>query len=103
MKLVKPHISEKTVKLAKISQFTLNVDKDATKGMIRNFIKDYYGLKAKSIGIINKKSLSKKTGKGYVIDRGFKKAIVSLTKKQQIPGFEMALDTEKESKKSKKP
>jgi len=99
MKLVKPHISEKTVKLAKKSQFTLSVDKNTTKGQIASFIKKYYGLKVLHIRIINKKNLSKKTGKGYAIDRGFKKAIVLVDKKQQIPGFEIAFDTEKKTKK----
>lgn len=102
MKLIKPHISEKTVKQAKGGQFTLFVDHNTTKGQIKNYLKVFYDLKALKINIINKKDLRRKTAKGHAKDRGFKKAIVTLDDKQQIPGFEIAFDTDKKKKVAKK-
>lgn len=101
MKLIKPHISEKTVKQAKEGQFTLRVDSDITKGQVEHFLRKYYGLNAVGIRIINKRNLGKKAVKGYAKDRGLKKVIVTLGDKQKVPGFEIAFDTDKKDKAAK--
>lgn len=102
MKLIKPHISEKTVKQAKEGHFTLCIDSGVTKGQVEHFLKKYYGLNAIGIRVINKRNLNRKAVKGYAKDRGLKKVIVSLGDKQKVPGFEIAFDTDKKDKTAKK-
>ena len=99
MKILKPHISEKSVNCAKNGHYTLIIDINDTKKSIAYMIKKYFNLDVVKVQIINKKTLQKKGIKSTTKDRGMKKAIITLKDKQTIPGFEIAEDTKKKNKK----
>lgn len=89
---LRPHITEKSVNLAKAERFTLIVSSDATKASVKDAVREIFKVKAKSVNIICKKSVKQKKMRGVVLNRGFKKAIVVLKSGQKIPGFEIAQD-----------
>lgn len=98
-----PHISEKTVTLAKSGSFTVRIPSDVTKKSLISIIKENFKLKPLSVNILNGKTVVSRKGKKMSSDRGFKKAIVKLSPKEVMPGYETYLsEAKKEEKKEKK-
>jgi ribosomal protein L23 len=88
MKKISPYITEKSVELAKTGKFTLEVSFDTTKKEIESLVKKFYEVKPLSVNILKTKYLPSTKYRKKFLDRGVKKAIVSLEKGKIIPGFE---------------
>ena len=98
-----PHISEKSVILAKRGYFTIEVPSDFDKGNLVSVLRSTFKLKPLGIKVVIKKTVLAKKAKRTVSDRGLKKMIVKLGEKQIMPGFESFLTEAKEGgKKSAK-
>jgi large subunit ribosomal protein L23 len=88
--LQKPIISEKSLKLAGISQFTFVVNKDASKPQIAKAVSEQFKvdvLSVKTINVKGERKVQRRSGKSYQTT-GFKKAYVQLKKGQKIALFE---------------
>lgn len=94
--LLKPIISEKSMKLARGHFYTFEVSKNATKPQIAKAVAEKFSVKVLSVRTINVKGKVKsqrKVRKSYSI-AGFKKAIVRLSKTQKIAIFETPKEEE---------
>ena len=88
--LKRPIISEKTMKLAGISTYTFEVEKNATKPGIAKLISEMFKVNVLGVRITNVKGKVKwqrKTRRTYTL-ANTKKAIITLKKGQIIPLFE---------------
>jgi len=94
-----PHISEKSVTLAKKGYFTIEVPREMQKGSLTSVLKDTFKLDPISMKILKKKTILAKKARKTVFDRGMKKMIVKLPEKQVMPGFESFLTELKEQEK----
>ncbi|NMB56941.1 50S ribosomal protein L23 [Candidatus Beckwithbacteria bacterium] len=101
--LVRPIITEKTMALAQMSQFTFMVNLDANKNQIIKAIEDYFKVNVIEIKTITLKGKIRRFGTKRVPTQlaGTKKAIVTLKKGQKIDLFEIG-DEKEEKKKVKK-
>lgn len=98
-----PHISEKTVDLAKQGRFTVRVPYSVNKGALKSVLNNVFKLSPLEIKVINKKSITQKRAKKTSVDKGYKKFIVKLQEKQIMPGYETFLaEAKQEEKKNKK-
>ena len=79
-----PHISEKSTKLFDENKYTFRVFSWANKIEIKKAISDLYGVKVKSVKIINIKPKSRILKGLEGKKRGYKKAIVVLEKGEKI-------------------
>ena len=96
---LRPHITEKSVTLAKQGQFTLLAPKTATKGQILTQIRSSFKVKAQDIRTLNEKSIkSRKMRGGFTTDRGSKKVVIGLKKGDLIPGFDIAQEDKRAEK-----
>jgi len=100
MRKITPYITEKTVKLIEQNKFTLIVDYDANKKEVESLVKKFYKVNPLEIKILKTKYLSSTKHRKNYLDRGVKKAIITLEKGKNIPGFDYKKD-EKESKSKK--
>lgn len=94
--LLKPIISEKSMKLAAEHFYTFVVSKNATKPQIAKAVTEKFSVKVLSVRTINVKGKvksQKKVRKSYQTT-GFKKAIVHLGKTQKIAMFETPKEEE---------
>lgn len=96
---ITPHISEKSVTLAKQGYFTLEIPRTMNKGLLVSVLKETFRLKPLSVNVLNKKTILRKKAKKTVFDRGVKKVIVKLGEKQVMPGYESFLTELKEKEK----
>jgi large subunit ribosomal protein L23 len=90
--LIKPHITEKTLKLvATENQYTFVVDECANQIDIRNAVSDKFGVSVLGVRILNVLSKIVSYGKKRITGRkgGFKKAIVTLKKGNIISDFDI--------------
>ena len=88
--LKKPIISEKSMELAKIGQYSFEVDKWATKPIIAKKVADKFMVKVLKVKIVNVKGKTKnqKKVRGIYQTSGFKKAVVQVKKGDKIAIFE---------------
>lgn len=88
--LLKPHISEKSMKLAGKGEYTFAVAKDADKKQVKKAVEDKFKVNVLKVAIINIKGgvRSQKRVRKFYRTTGFKKAIVKLAKDQKIAIFE---------------
>lgn len=99
MKYINPHITEKSVILAKKNQFSLEVSQDLNKYEIKKLVKRLFKVEPKKILVINGKNRKFMTmRKQEKTNRGIKKAIVVLQKGEILSGFEAYLEDEKKKK-----
>lgn len=99
---VTPHISEKSVSLAKQGYFTIVVPMEMSKASVSSILKKTFKLKPLALQVSIKKTTKQKKVKKTVADRGFKKMIVKLAEKQVMPGYETFLTEIKEEEKKQK-
>lgn len=88
--LIKPIISEKSMKLAGTGLYTFEVDKGANKPQVARAVAEKFNVKVLGVNIINVKGrmkLQKKVRKSYRAS-GMKKAMVQLGKNEKIALFE---------------
>ncbi|MDH4358586.1 MAG: 50S ribosomal protein L23 [Candidatus Berkelbacteria bacterium] len=95
---IRPHITEKSVNLAKDGKYTFVVSKELDKIGLIKMLKKVFKVNPLSVKIINKKSAVRKTARRKVKEAGLKKAIVELKKGEKITGFEVLDEKSKQLK-----
>jgi large subunit ribosomal protein L23 len=87
----KPVISEKSMRLAAIGQFTFVVDKLATKHQIAQVVENHFKVNVVKVATLKVKAKTKRFGKKRqeVKLSDYKKAIVTLKKGQKIDLFDV--------------
>ena len=83
-KIVSPHITEKSTNLSEQNKIIFKVPNKANKKNLKKNIEKIFKVNVTKINIINKKSKIKLTRGRKVKVPGFKKAIVTIKKGQNI-------------------
>ena len=79
-----PIITEKATGLSDQNKVTFKVHKDASKASIKKNIEKIFKVKVVKVNTINKKSKTKMVRGRAGVKKGFKKAVVTLKKGQNI-------------------
>lgn len=95
--LIKPHITEKTVKHTSRGVFTFLIKKEARKEQIKTLIEKLFNVNVVSIKTISIKGEVKKNLRSntYYSKNNIKKALVQLKKGQKIDLFDLEESKEK--------
>jgi len=83
-KIISPHITEKSTNLSEQNKIIFKVPNKANKKNLKKNIEKIFKVNVTKINIINKKSKIKLTRGRKVKVSGFKKAIVTIKKGQNI-------------------
>ena len=83
-KILSPLLTEKSTNLSGENKIVFKVRRSANKKNLKNNIEKIFKVNVTKINIINKKTLIKSTRGKKVKKKGFKKAIVTLKKGQNI-------------------
>tara|TARA_B100001029_G_C14995081_1_gene414487 strand:+ start:646 stop:936 length:291 start_codon:yes stop_codon:yes gene_type:complete len=83
-KIISPHITEKSTNLSEQNKIIFKVPRKANKNNLKKTIEKIFKVNVTKINIINKKSRIKLTRGRKVKVSGFKKAIVTIKKGQNI-------------------
>ncbi len=83
-KISSPIVTEKSTNLSDQNKIVFKVNKNANKKNLKNNIEKIFKVNVIKINIINKKSRTKTTRGKKVRVKGFKKAIITLKKGQNI-------------------
>ena len=83
-KIISPHITEKSTNLSEQNKIIFKVPSKANKLNLKKNIEKIFKVNVTKINIINKKSKIKNTRGRKVRVSGFKKAIVTIKKGQNI-------------------
>ena len=83
-KIISPHITEKSTNLSEQNKIIFKVPGGANKKNLKNNIEKIFKVSVTKINIINKKSRIKTTNRGSKKIAGYKKAIVTIKKGQNI-------------------
>ena len=83
-KILSPVVTEKTTNLSEQNKITFRVNKNANKKNVKANIEKIFKVNVTKVNIINKKTRLKITRGKKVRVKGFKKAIVTLKKGQNI-------------------
>lgn len=82
--LVAPHVTEKATNLTSKNQYVFNVFKRANKVQIKKAVESLYNVEVEGVKIINVKPKKRRLGRTKGVKPGYKKAIVSVKKGQEI-------------------
>lgn len=87
--MIKPIITEKSLKEAKLGRYTFRLSKSLNKQQIKNLIEKLFGVNVKSVATMVSKKVEKRrlSGRKKVI-MPFKKAVVTLKEGEKIDLFE---------------
>jgi large subunit ribosomal protein L23 len=101
--LLKPLITEKTMRLAQAGQFTFLVASDATKQAVAKATEEQFKVDAVKVAVSGVKAKARKTGKRRLASKTSerKKAIVTLKPGQMIEYFKLPEKKEKKEKPKK--
>ena len=83
-KIVSPHITEKSTNLSEQNKIIFKVPSKSNKKNLKKSIEKLFKVNVTKINIINKKSRIKTTNRGSKKISGYKKAIVTIKKGQNI-------------------
>ena len=83
-KILSPVVTEKSTNLSELNKITFKVPDGANKKNLKKNIEKIFKVNVTKINIINKKTLIKSSRGKKVKKKGFKKAIVTLKKGQNI-------------------
>ena len=83
-KILSPLVTEKSTNLSEQNKIIFKVNKGANKKNLKNNIEKIFKVNVTKINIINKKSRIKTTRGKKIRVKGFKKAIITLKKGQNI-------------------
>jgi len=83
-KIISPHVTEKSTNLSEHNKIIFKVPSGANKKNLKNNIEKIFKVNVTKINIINKKSRVKTTNRGSKKIVGYKKAIVTIKKGQNI-------------------
>ena len=83
-KIIAPHVTEKSTNLSEQNKIIFKVPQKANKKILKKNIEKIFKVNVTKINIINKKSKIKITRGRKIKVAGFKKAIVTIKKGQNI-------------------
>ena len=83
-KIISPHITEKSTNLSEQNKIIFKVPNKANKKNLKKNIEKIFKVNVTKINIINKRSRVKTTNRGSKKVLGYKKAIVTIKKGQNI-------------------
>ena len=83
-KIISPFVTEKSTNLSEQNKIVFKVPSKANKKNIKNNIEKIFKVNVTKVNIINKKTRIKTTRGKKVRVKGFKKAIITLKKGQNI-------------------
>ena len=83
-KIISPVVTEKSTNLSEQNKIVFKVNKNLNKALIKKNIEKIFKVEVTKINIVNKKKRIKSTRGKKVKIQGFKKAIVTLKKGQNI-------------------
>tara|TARA_B100000989_G_scaffold49619_1_gene32634 strand:- start:280 stop:573 length:294 start_codon:yes stop_codon:yes gene_type:complete len=83
-KILMPLVTEKSTNLSELNKITFKVHPKANKKNLKNNIEKIFKVNVTKVNIINKKARIKTTRGKKVRVKGYKKAIVTLKKGQNI-------------------
>jgi len=83
-KIISPLVTEKSTNLSEQNKIVFKVPSNANKKNLKNNIEKIFKVNVTKINIINKKSRVKATNRGTKKIAGYKKAIVTIKKGQNI-------------------
>ena len=83
-KIISPHITEKSTNLSEQNKIIFKVPSKANKVNLKKNIEKIFKVNVTKINIINKKSKIKTTRGKKIKVKGYKKAIITLKKGQNI-------------------
>ena len=104
--LIRPIITEKSLRLAGTRQYTFEVDRRANAIEISRAVSEIYRVTITSVRTINRAGVIRHFRRGQGRTRSWKKAIVTVGKGGKIPGFELESEVPEkkaDSKNVKKP
>lgn len=89
--LLKPLITEKTMRLAEAGQFTFLVETGATKPAIAQGVEEQFKVNAIKVTTSGVKGKTRRTGKRRLVSKtaGSKKAVITLKPGQMIESFKL--------------
>ena len=82
--IIRPVVTEKTMKLSEENKVTFEVSKNANKISVAQAINEIYGIKPEKINIVNVHPKKKRMGRFVGKTNAVKKAIVTLPEGQTI-------------------
>ncbi len=85
--IVRPIVTEKTMKMSAENKYTFEVAKSANKSSVAQAIKEIYDVKPVSVSIVNVHPKKKRVGRFEGMTRAVKKAIVKLPEGAEINIF----------------
>jgi len=83
-KIISPHITEKSTNLSEQNKIVFKVPFQANKKNLKTSIEKIFKVNVTKINIVNKRSRFKTTRGKKIKVKGFKKAIITLKKGQNI-------------------
>ena len=83
-KIISPHITEKSTNLSEQNKVVFRVPNSSNKLILKKNIEKIFKVNVTKINIINKKSRVKTTNRGSKKIEGYKKAVVTIKKGQNI-------------------
>ena len=83
-KIIGPHVTEKSTNMSEQNKIIFKVPKKANKKNLKKNIEKIFKVKVTKINIVNKKTRIKTTNRGSKKISGYKKAIVTIKKGQNI-------------------
>ena len=83
-KIIAPHVTEKSTNLSEQNKIVFKVPTSSNKEIVKKTIEKIFKVNVTKINIINKKNRLKVTRGKKVRVKGYKKAIVTLKKGQNI-------------------
>ena len=83
-KILSPIITEKSTKLSEFNKVVFKVNRNANKETVKNNIEKIFKIKVVKVNIINKQNRTKIVRGKKTKVQGFKKAIITLKKGQNI-------------------
>lgn len=86
--VIRPVVTEKTTAMLGDGQYTFEVDKRATKCMIKNAVEEIFGVKVRSVNTMRYTGKRRRMGVHEGKRRDWKKAVITLEEGQRIELFE---------------
>tara|TARA_B100002019_G_scaffold292872_1_gene317574 strand:+ start:604 stop:900 length:297 start_codon:yes stop_codon:yes gene_type:complete len=83
-KIISPIVTEKSTNQSELNKIVFKVNKNFNKNLIKKNIEKIFKVEVMKVNIVNKKTKTKVTRGRKVKVQGFKKAIVTLKKGQNI-------------------
>jgi large subunit ribosomal protein L23 len=85
--IIRPVVTEKSMKMSEDNKVTFIVDKGANKVSVAQAIKEIYGITAEKVNIVNVHPKTRRVGRYEGKTNAFKKAIVKLPEGASIDIF----------------